>query len=144
MTVFIHFMIGGIAPVSIYVLQNIPSTANLGDSMRWWFVWIPTFCVGEGIVWSATYIELNLARIGLATAHFKVNQIDTNVYALVNLGGNYIILAGTSVLCIVLLFVIEMDIFQKCANCSCRKVPKQVENVNFDDDVIAEEHRVNI
>lgn len=60
-------------------------------------------------MWSATYIELNLARIGLATAHFDVNQIDTNVYALANLGGNYIILAGMSVLCIVLLFVIESD-----------------------------------
>lgn len=79
--------------------------------MRWWFVWIPTFCVGEGIVFSATYIVLNLARIGLASAHFDVNQINTDVYAMTNLGGNYVILAVTAVLCTILLFLVEADIF---------------------------------
>jgi hypothetical protein len=79
--------------------------------MRWWFVWIPTFCVGEGIVFSATYVELNIARIGLAAAHFDVNQINTDVYAMVNLGGNYVIMTGLSVICIILLFLVEADIF---------------------------------
>ena len=79
--------------------------------MRWWFVWVPSFCVGEGIVWSATYEELNLARVGLAAAGFDVDQINTDLYALENLGGRYIILAGTGVLCTLLLFLIEADIF---------------------------------
>lgn len=46
MTLFVHFMLGGILPLVVFVLQNIPSTANLGDSMRWWFTPVPTFCIG--------------------------------------------------------------------------------------------------
>ena len=30
-TLFVHFMVGGILPIVIFVLQNIPSTADLGD-----------------------------------------------------------------------------------------------------------------
>lgn len=61
-TLFVHFMVGGILPIVLYFLQIIPSTANLGDSMRWWFTPIPTFCVGQGIVWSATYKSLAQIR----------------------------------------------------------------------------------
>lgn len=46
LTLFVHFMVGGIMPLVIYFLQIIPSTASLGDSMRYWFTFIPTFCVG--------------------------------------------------------------------------------------------------
>ena len=30
-TLFIHFLVGGIMPLVLYFLQIIPSTANLGD-----------------------------------------------------------------------------------------------------------------
>lgn len=73
MTLFMHFLVGGILPLVIFVLQNIPSTANLGDSMRWWFTWIPTFCIGEGIIFSSTYQLLNISRIGLAARGNDVN-----------------------------------------------------------------------
>lgn len=46
MTLFLHFLVGGIMPLTIFVLETIPSTASLGDSMRWWFTPIPTFCIG--------------------------------------------------------------------------------------------------
>lgn len=61
-TLFVHFMVGGILPIVLYFLQIIPSTANLGDSMRYWFTFIPTFDVGQGLVWSATYESLVLIR----------------------------------------------------------------------------------
>lgn len=73
MTLFVHFLVGGILPLIIFVLQNIPSTANLGDSMRWWFTWIPTFCIGEGIIFSSTFQLLNISRIGLAARGNDVN-----------------------------------------------------------------------
>ena len=65
LTLFVHFMVGGILPLVLYFLQIIPSTANLGDSMRYWFTFIPTFCVGQGIVWSATYESLESIRNAL-------------------------------------------------------------------------------
>lgn len=55
MTLFLHFLVGGIMPLTVFVLQTLPSTSNLGDSMRWWFTPIPTFCIGEGIIFSSTY-----------------------------------------------------------------------------------------
>ena len=30
-TLFLHFMLGAIMPIVIFVLQNIPNTADLGD-----------------------------------------------------------------------------------------------------------------
>lgn len=143
MTVSIHFLVGGLIPPVIFLLQNIPWTANLGDSMRWWFTFIPSFCVGEGIVWSATYETLNLARTGLIAVGFDVNPVNTHVYAMVNLGGTYTIMLGTFFVCTLLLFVIESDCLVKCtAHCSlCRKpMPRYVEDP--DEDVVAEEERI--
>ena len=79
--------------------------------MRWWFTPIPTFCVGEGIIFSSTVTLLNISRNGLIAAGFDVNTVDTNVYALTNLSGNYCIMAATSIAGILLLCVIEADIF---------------------------------
>jgi len=115
MTLFIHFAMGGIMPIVIFVLQNIPSTADLGDSMRWWFTPIPTFCVGEGIIFSSTVTLLNISRTGLIAAGFDVQPVDTNVYALTNLTGNYLIMISTGIFCTLLLGIIEADIFQTCS-----------------------------
>lgn len=65
MTLFMHYLLGGIMPLIIFVLWNIPSTAALGDSMRWWFTFIPTYCVGEGIIFSSTVELLSFSRTGL-------------------------------------------------------------------------------
>jgi len=145
MTLFVHFLIGGIMPPTIWVLANIPWTANLADSMRWWFTFLPTYCVCEGIVFSSTYRLLNLARIGLSYAHFDVNQINTNVWALENLGGNAVIMGGVGVVCTLLLVLIEADIFQRCANFTFRSLPKvhHHEEEELDEDVVAENDRVN-
>lgn len=146
MLLFVNFLAGGIIPNMIYYFQNIPSTADLGDSMRWWFVWLPSFCVGEGIVFSSTYKELNLARVGIGKVPFlpHVNQINTDVYALVNLGGNYIIMAATGLICVILLCIIESGIFKKCTNCTLCKVPRRSvqDDDDLDNDVAAEDERI--
>ena len=129
-------------PIVIFVLQNIPSTADLGDSMRWWFTPIPTFCIGEGIIFSSTVTLLNISRNGLIAAGFDVNTVDTNVYALTNLTGNYIIMTITAIVCVLLLCVIEADIFQKCSKFSVQAIPEPRNNLDLDDDVIAEEQRL--
>jgi len=143
MTVFINFMAGGILPNAIYFLQNIPWTANLGDKMKWWFIWIPSFCVGEGITFSSTYQELNLARIGINSAPgFNVNMVNTDVYAWVNLSSNYAVMAGISVVSLLLLWLIESGLLRCCANFSIRFVPDSTRDFELDDDVVAEEERL--
>jgi hypothetical protein len=47
-----------------------------------------------------------------------VNPVNTDVYALTNLGGNYLIMVSTGIIGILLLVLIEADIFQWCANFS--------------------------
>lgn len=139
MTLFVHFLVGGIMPIVIFVLQNIPSTADLGDSMRWWFTPIPTFCVGEGIVFSSTVTLMDISRNGLIAAGFDVSPVDTNVYALTNLTGNYLIMISTAIIFVLLLIVIEADIFQKCSKFSVKSVPSPRNDLDLDEDVLAEE-----
>ena len=53
-TLFLHFLIGGIGALVVYILQIIPNTVNAGNQLRWWFCVVPSFCVTYGVVFSAT------------------------------------------------------------------------------------------
>jgi len=145
MTLFMHFLIGGILPIVIFVLWNIPSTANLGDSMRWWFVMIPTYCVGEGIIFASAVELLEISRKGIQTLKpdLDLKSIDPDVYAFENLTGNYVFMILTGIFCAALLVIIEADIFQKCANFSFESLPSPRDDLDMDDDVIAEEERLS-
>ena len=144
MTLFMHFMMGGIAPIVVFTLQNIPSTANLGDSMRWWFTPIPTYCIGHGIVWSSTWNLLNISRNGLiATGKYPdLVPINDNIYAFANLTGDYTIMIITGIVCSLLLVLIEADLFQCCAKFSVKRIPEPKHDLDFDEDVEAEENRL--
>ena len=37
LTLFLHFVFAGILGITCYTLQIVPSTADTGDSLRWWF-----------------------------------------------------------------------------------------------------------
>ena len=141
MTVFIHFLAGAIMPNVIYYFDNIPYTANLGDSMRWWFVWLPSFCVGQGIVWSSTYKELNLARTALHKLGFNVSLINTNVFAWVNLSGNYAIMLGSAVYYTLLLILVEAGAFKWLTKISFCKAARP-DDREQDDDVVQESNRI--
>lgn len=142
MTVFIHFLFGAVMPNVIYYFDNIPYTANLGDSMRWWFVMFPSFCVGQGIVWSSTYKELNIARTALHALHFDVSLINTDVYAWVNLKANFTIMLGSAVVYTIMLAIIETGIFRCLNKLSLCRVPN-AEDREIDDDVLDEKNRVD-
>lgn len=71
-TLFLHFMIGGILPTVVFALQNITTTVNAGDALRWWFTPIPTFCVGQGIVFSSTYELTAVTRFAMINQGYDV------------------------------------------------------------------------
>jgi len=126
-TLFIHFMIGGIMPLVIYFLQIIPSTAGLGDSMRYWFTFIPTYDTSGGLVWSATYESLAQIRNALILSgkyeQYDLQPIDTNIYSIENLGFNYMMMILCCIVYLLLLILIEADIFQCCERFSIHKPP---------------------
>jgi hypothetical protein len=147
MTLFMHFLIGGIMPTVIFVLQLIPSTMDLGDSMRWWFTFIPTFCVGEGIVFSSTYQLVSISRLGFYYDDDytePVTLINTDVWAMTNLGGNFCIMVATGIVSTALLVLIEADIFQNFSNFTFRPLPAERHDLDLDDDVAAERDRLSL
>ena len=112
--------------------------------MRWWFTPIPTFCVGQGIVFSSTVNLLEISRNGLIAAGYDVSPLNGDIYAMANLSGNYVIMLCTAVVCTLLLILIEADIFQMCAKLTFRSVPapRTAADLDLDDDVLAEEERL--
>ena len=123
MTLFMHFLIGGIMPIVIFVLWNIPSTADLGDSMRWWFTPWPTYCVGEGIIFSSSIDLLVISRDGIRVNHPELKEINKDIYAFENLTGNYVIMVLVGIVGTLLLIIIEADIFQCCSKFSFNSLP---------------------
>ena len=53
-TIFMHFLVAAIIPMIIFFLTTIPDNISLADSMRWWFVPFPSFCVTQSLVMEAT------------------------------------------------------------------------------------------
>ena len=145
-TLFLHFMVGGILPLVLYFLQIIPSTASLGDSMRYWFTFIPTFCVGQGIVWSATYESLVVIRNASIAQpkydKYDLQPIDEHIYSIDNLGFNYMMMLICAIVYMLLLILIEADIFQCCSKFSCKSLPEPQHDLDLDEDVQAEHERL--
>jgi ABC-type glutathione transport system ATPase component len=65
------------------------------------------------------------------------------VYALTNLGGNYMIMVATGIAGVLLLMFIEADIFQWCSKFSIYQAPSARDDLDMDDDVVAEEERLS-
>jgi len=145
MTLFLHFLFGGILPIMIFFLQNIPSTAALGDSMRWWFCFIPTYCIGHGIVWSSTWEFATQARDGYISIDdnkYDLEPLDTDVWAFQNLTGDVVLMIIVALVSTGLLILIEADIFQSCAKFSMYSNPEPRDDLDLDDDVIEEHERL--
>ena len=85
--------------------------------MRYWFTFIPTFCVGQGIVWSATYESLNTLRNALINEKtgkydkYDLQPIDMDLYSFKNLGFNFFMMILCAIVYMLLLILIEADIF---------------------------------
>jgi len=53
-TLFLHFISGGLFVILVYVLQYIPVSMCIGDPLRWVCCIFPPFCVTHGILFSAS------------------------------------------------------------------------------------------
>ena len=62
MTLFVHFLAGGILPLVVYILLVIPDTVSKGVQIRWWFTIFPTFNVCMGIILSSSAATLSTFR----------------------------------------------------------------------------------
>ena len=128
MTIFLHFLFGAIAPIVVITLQSIESTAKTGDALRYAFTIVPTYCVGHGLIAGATAESLSSLRdgyIGSETLKGEetLPELSSDAYALVNVGGDILMMLVIAAFCTLVLFLVEADIFQCCSRCSIFSQP---------------------
>lgn len=149
-TLFEHFVAGGLLVIVVFVLQYIPHTMVAGDWLRWACTIFPTFCVTHGILFSASSKLLVDSRSEDVTDDGTIipRKIPPEIWAWYNLKGDAAILVAHFVLGIIMLTLIELEVYNyfdwcpmigcRFSNESNRRGPKLIK----DDDVIAEENRV--
>lgn len=152
MTLFLHFVTGGLLAIVVFSLQQIPITMPWGDRLRWVCTIFPTFCVTNGILFSASGVLILDARSEDTTADGVVikNFIPENIWAWENLKGDAVILIIHFVLGITILALIELEVdllFDWVPIPGCRfsgNRDRRGPGMVKDDDVIREEERVDM
>lgn len=66
----------------------------------------------------------------------------SELWAFKNLGGDALILTSTFVIMMLLLLLIEMNVFDSCKKYTFKKIPPRNQTLELDDDVLKEEERV--
>ena len=152
MTLFLHFATGGLLSIVVFTLQQIPVVMPVGDALRWACTIFPTFCVTNGILFSASGILILDARAEDTTEDGVVikHKIPEEIWAWYNLKGDAVILVVHFIVGVLILSLIELEVdllFDWMPRCGLRFAKKRDRRgppMVKDDDVIAEEKRVNM
>jgi ATP-binding cassette subfamily A (ABC1) protein 3 len=137
-TIFLHFVFGGIGAIIVFVLRLIESTWEAGDILQWVLRIIPSFCLTDTIMFDSSKARTFLLRPELK----KDSDWDITL-----LGGNVLILCLHFIVWLFVLFLIELGAF----NCFNRfinilgknRIPvKTDQELKLDEDVVEEEERV--
>jgi hypothetical protein len=150
MTLFLHFVSGGLLVIIVFVLQYIPITMKWGDALRIVFCIFPSFCVTHGILFSASGSLIIDSRAEDTTDDGVIipRKIPPEIWAWYNLKGDCFALVLHFFVGCAILTLIELEVWQLfywCCSIGCRpdavnqrRGPQLIQ----DDDVIAEEKRV--
>lgn len=134
-TIFLHFVFAGIGSIVAYILRLIESTYDVGDILVWVFKIIPSYCLCDGIMYSAFKDTLNILRPSL-----KVDTLNIQ-----GLGGDILIMMMHFVFWLIVLLAIELGAFN-WVNKIMALLPKNKiepkQDLDQDEDVIEEENRV--
>lgn len=142
MTLFFHFLAGGILPIVVFVLLSIPDTVPQGVQIRWWFTIFPTFDVCMSIILSTcagSIAEIRNAAIG---AGADLEPYDDNIWAWTNLTGNAVVMCLVGICSGILLICLEAQCLKRVFNFTFRALPPAKEISEVDEDVENEEMRV--
>lgn len=112
----------------------------MGDILRWVFCVVPSFCVTHGLVFSSTGKALVDTR--KSSPGTGMPEIPSDIWAWFNLKGDAAALIAHFFFGLVVIFLIECDLFACCGRLTCRALPPENEDMELDDDVVAEIDRV--
>ena len=148
-TLFLHFITGGLGCIVVFCLQYIPVTMPVGDALRWALTIFPTFCVTHGILFSSSSTLLVDSRIDDITDDGTIipRKIPPEIWAWYNLKGDCVILLMHFVFNLIVLVLIELEVYTLFDWCPCLRFRsegafRQGPRLIKDDDVITEEKRV--
>lgn len=150
MTLFLHFVSGGLLVIIVFVLQYIPKTMFWGNALRWVFTIFPSFCVTHGILFSASgslLVDATTAEAQAGSDYPIPRSIPPGVWEWYNLKGDCMALILHFIFGIICLALIELEVINQldwCPRFGCRSGSKARPHKGLikDDDVIAEEKRV--
>ena len=165
MTLFLHFVSGGLLAITVFIFQQIPILMQWGDCLRWACTIFPTFCVTNGILFSAAGESITSSRVIPKHIDLPIplppilqpdddddvpipRTIPTEIWNWWNLKGDAVMLCIHFLFSLCLLMMIELELyhlFDWCPRISCRSCKKKDRRgpeLIKDDDVIAEEMRV--
>ena len=132
LTIFVHFIIGGIGAIIAGVLRIIESTYSAGDALVWVFKIIPTYCLTDSILYQSLKGTLIQIRPELNKPDLDINAI----------GGDILIMFMHGIFWTLVLIIIEAGAFNCFSRCFNRMLGRNVRpktELNQDDDVLEEE-----
>jgi ATP-binding cassette, subfamily A (ABC1), member 3 len=137
-TIFMHFVFGGIGAIVVLILRFIESTREIGDALSWVFKLIPSFCLTETIMLDSSWARFFLLRPELK----KDNDYDVTL-----IGGNVLVMMLHFIFWCLVLVIIESGSFgwfDRVYNMlgKNRIPPKSDEALALDEDVVEEDNRV--
>jgi ATP-binding cassette subfamily A (ABC1) protein 3 len=137
-TIFVHFVFGGIGAIVVLILRLIESTQSVGDALAWAFRVIPSFCLTDTIMFDSSKARLFLVRPSLK----KDSDYDLEL-----IGGDVLVLCLHFIFWLLVLLAIELGAFnwtKRVLNLLPKNKipPKLASELNQDEDVIEEEERV--
>lgn len=148
MTLFLHFVSGGLLCIVVFVLQIIPITMHWGDCLRWACTIFPSFCVTHGILFSSsgTLIVSSRAECGKTSDDEPIipRFWPAEIWSWYNLKGDCMILilhffVGLAILTLIELEVIQLFDWMPFCGCRFGKTDRRGPILIKDDDVIREE-----
>ena len=113
----------------------------MGDILRWVFCVVPSYCVTHGLIFSANG-EILVDTRKNSTDGTGRSTIPEDIWAWFNLKGDAAALIAHFVVGCLIIFLIECDLFRCLAKITCRTVPAESEDLELDEDVVAEIERV--
>lgn len=106
-TLFMNYLVCCLFGILVFALQFIPQTFTLGGILRWVLCIFPSYCVVNGILWSASGNIIIQSR----ETDLSYPQLSPDNWALTNMGGDALILVLHFFLNTFLLVLIEIGAF---------------------------------
>jgi len=136
-TLFLHFLAGGAFTAVIYVLQLLPITANLGDTLRYFGLIFPSFCVTHAFILSKDLPTLVKTRAGAISDQPDLDLMEwpDDEWAWFNLKADLVALIVHFCFGLIVLGIIESPLFDACKDCACCDKATDRDVMDMDEDM---------